>query len=184
MKVLGIDIGGSSLKGAPVDLTTGELLADATRVETPEKLQPEQMADAVAEIARRFKWRGAIGCGFPGVVRDGVISFAGNMARSFLGRNVDELFRAATKRRVHVINDADAAGLAEIHYGAGRDRKGMVMMLTFGTGVGSGLFQNGHLVPNTELGHLLMRGRAAEKWVAASVKDKEKLTYREWGGGG
>jgi len=182
MKVLGIDIGGSSLKGAPVDLTTGKLLADATRVETPKKLKPEQMADAVAEIGRRFKWRGAIGCGFPGVVREGVTSFAGNMDQSFLGRNVDELFRASTKRRVHVINDADAAGLAEIHYGAGRDRKGMVMMLTFGTGVGSGFFQNGHLVPNTELGHLPMRGRSAEKWVAASVKDKQKLTYKKWGG--
>lgn len=182
MKVLGIDIGGSSLKGAPVDLTTGELLEKATRVETPKKLTPEQMADAVTEIARRFKWRGAIGCGFPGVVREGVNTFAGNMDQSFLGRNVDELFRTATKRRVHVINDADAAGLAEMHYGAGRDRKGMVMMLTFGTGVGSGFFQDGHLVPNTELGHLPMRGRSAEKWVAASVKEKKKLSYKEWGG--
>jgi polyphosphate glucokinase len=182
MKVLGIDIGGSSLKGAPVDLSTGQLVTEPTRVETPKKLKPQQMADAVAEIAQRFKWRGPIGCGFPGVVRDGVTSFAGNLDQSFLGVNVDVMFRATTKRRVHVINDADAAGLAEVHFGAGRDRPGTLMMLTFGTGVGSGFFQNGHLIPNTELGYLPIRGRSAEKWVAASVKDKKKLSYREWGG--
>jgi polyphosphate glucokinase len=182
MKVLGIDIGGSSLKGAPVDLKTGTLLAPLTRVETPEKLTPSEMADAVAEIAHRFKWRGAIGCGFPGVVRDGVTSFAGNLDQSFIGLNVDKLFQTTTKRRVHVINDADAAGLAEVHFGVGRDRKGTVLMLTFGTGVGSGFFNDGHLVPNTELGHLRWRGRAVEKWVAAAVKDQKKLSYAEWGG--
>ena len=104
------------------------------------------------------------------------------MDQSFIGLDVDAMFRATTKRRVHVINDADAAGLAEVHYGAGKGRSGALIMLTFGTGVGSGYFFNGHLVPNTELGHLPMRGRSAEKWVAASVKDKKKLSYREWGG--
>ena len=182
MKVLGIDIGGSSIKGAPVDLETGKLIAEVERVETPKKLRPEEMAEAVAEVSRRFKWRGAIGCGFPGVVHSGVTSFMGNLDQSFLGVNVDELFRATTKRKVHVINDADAAGLAEVHYGAGQKRAGSLLMLTFGTGVGSGLFQDGHLVPNTELGHLPMKGRSAEKWVAASVKDKKKLSYAEWGG--
>lgn len=181
MKVLGIDIGGSSLKGAPVDLATGKIMAEPTRVTTPTKLKPDEMAEAVAEIARRFKWRGSIGCGYPGVVKDGVATTAANLDKRFVGLNIDELFRTATKRRVHVINDADAAGLAEVRFGAGKDREGMVMMLTFGTGVGSGFFQNGHLVPNTELGHLPMRGRSAEKWVAASVKDKQKLSYREWG---
>jgi polyphosphate glucokinase len=111
-----------------------------------------------------------------------VTSFAGNLDQSFIGLNVDKLFQTTTKRRVHVINDADAAGLAEVHFGVGRDRKGTVLMLTFGTGVGSGFFNDGHLVPNTELGHLRWRGRAVEKWVAAAVKDQKKLSYAEWGG--
>lgn len=123
-----------------------------------------------------------MGCGFPGVVQDGVIPFLGNLHRDFVGTNVDAMFKQTTKRRVHVINDADAAGLAEMHYGAGTGHRGLVLMLTFGTGVGSGLFYHGHLVPNTELGHLPMRGRAAERWVAASVKDQKGLSYREWGG--
>jgi polyphosphate glucokinase len=135
----------------------------------------------VAKIVAHFKWRGAVGCGFPGVVQNGVVTFLGNLHTDFVGTNVDTLFHDATKRRVHVINDADAAGLAEMHFGAGRDHNGAVLMLTFGTGVGSGLFCHRHLVPNTEFGHLPMRGRAAERWVAASVKDRKKLSYEEWG---
>lgn len=164
-----------------MDLTTGRLLAERFRVETPRRLLPTEMAEAVAEIVRHFKWRGAVGCGFPGVVHHGVTSFMGNLHPSFLGVNLDELFRAAVRRRVHVINDADAAGLAEMHFGAGRGRRGSVLMLTFGTGVGSGLFFDGHLVPNTELGHLPLEGGPAEHWVAASVKDREKLSYPAWG---
>ena len=180
MHVLGIDIGGSSLKAAPVDLATGQLLAPRHRLATPQRLAPPEMAAAVADVARHFRWRGPIGCGFPGVVRQGLVSFVGNLDPTFVGVNVGESFSAACGTPVSVINDADAAGLAEVRFGAGRGRKGSVLMLTFGTGVGSGLFLDGHLVPNTEFGHLPLHGQAAERWVAASVKEELGLGYAEW----
>ncbi len=180
MHVLGIDIGGSSLKGAPVDLTTGELLAPRHRIATPRLLSPPEMAEVVAEMTRHFSWKGPIGCGFPGVVRAGVVSFLGNLSQEFIGVDIDQLFTEATCCPVEVINDADAAGLAEVRFGAGRARHGSVLMLTFGTGVGSGLFLDGHLVPNTEFGHIPLHGQAAEKSVSAAAKEREKLGYREW----
>jgi polyphosphate glucokinase len=180
MHVLGIDIGGSSLKGAPVDLTTGQLLAPRHRVATPDLLNPDQLAVQVAAMVEHFGWKGAVGCGFPGVVREGVVTFLGNLSQDFVGRDVVQLFTEATRCPVAVINDADAAGLAEVRFGAGRGRHGSVLMLTFGTGVGSGLFLDGRLVPNTELGHVPMYGASAEKWVAASVKERENLSYAEW----
>jgi polyphosphate glucokinase len=182
MHVLGVDIGGSSLKAAPVDLTTGQLLAPRVRFETPTILSPDQMAAKMAEVVTHFQWKGPIGCGFPGVVREGVVTFLGNLSQEFIGIDVAQLFTEATLCPVAVINDADAAGWAEIRFGAGRGRHGSVLMLTFGTGVGSGLFLDGRLVPNTELGHLPLRGDAAERWVAASVKDRDRLSYAEWAG--
>jgi polyphosphate glucokinase len=180
MHALGIDVGGSSLKGAPVDLTTGQLLAPRHRIETPTLLEPPEMAAAVAQLAQHFSWKGPIGCGFPGVVREGVVTFLGNLSQSFVGMDIDQLLTEATRCPVEVINDADAAGWAEVRFGAGRGRHGSVLMLTFGTGVGSGLFLDGRLVPNTELGHIPMHGQSAERWVAASVKDKEQLSYAAW----
>jgi polyphosphate glucokinase len=180
MHVLGIDIGGSSLKGAPVDLTTGRLLAPRHRLATPDLLEPDQLAAKVADMVAHFGWQGAIGCGFPGVVREGVVTFVSNLSPRFEGRDVAQLFTEATRCPVAVINDADAAGLAEVRFGAGRGRHGSVLMLTFGTGVGSGLFLDGRLWPNTELGHLPLYGASAEKWVAASVKERENLSYLEW----
>lgn len=182
MHVLGIDIGGSSLKGAPVDLATGQLLAPRHRIPTPQLLSPQEMASRVREMAEHFQWKGAIGCGFPGAVREGVVSFLGNLDQSFVGVDVAQLFTEATRCPVSVINDADAAGLAEVRFGAGLGRHGSVLMLTFGTGVGSGLFLDGRLVPNTEFGHVPLHGGAAERWVAASVKDAENLSYSEWVG--
>ncbi|HEX2099552.1 MAG TPA: ROK family protein, partial [Candidatus Synoicihabitans sp.] len=163
MHVLGIDIGGSSLKGAPVDLTTGQLLAERHRIETPQRLAPAEMAAAVVRMVEHFAWKGAIGCGFPGVVREGVVTFVGNLHQGFIGTDVAQLFTEATRCPVAVINDADAAGLAEVRFGAGRGRHGSVLMLTFGTGVGSGLFLDGRLIPNTELGHIPMHGAPAER---------------------
>lgn len=182
MHVLGIDIGGSSLKGAPVDLTTGQLLAPRHRIATPTRLTPPELARTVGELTDHFHWKGAIGCGFPGVVREGTVTFLGNLDQAFVGVDVAQAFTEAARCPVTVINDADAAGLAEVRFGAGLGRHGSVLMLTLGTGVGSGLFLDGRLVPNTEFGHIPMYGGPAERWMAASVKDEQNLSYSEWAG--
>jgi len=180
MKVLGIDIGGSAVKGAPVDTVTGKLLAPRHRIATPDLLRPPAMARVVAELARHFDWRGPIGCGFPGVVHGGTIRFVGNLHDSFVGCDVARLFGRAAGCPVRVVNDADAAGLAEVRFGAGRGRQGTVLMLTFGTGVGSALFVDGCLYPNTEFGQLPFKGRPAERRVSAAVRERRGLSYRKW----
>lgn len=181
MKILGIDIGGSALKGAPVDTATGKLLAERYRVETPTRVSPDRMAEIVQEIATQFKWRGPIGVGFPGVVQKGVVLTAANLDKAFIGINLETFFGAATRCRVHALNDADAAGVAEMRFGAGKTHHGTVLLLTLGTGVGSALFYRGVLYPNSELGHLPMSGRDAEKWVAASVRKAKDLSWHHWG---
>jgi polyphosphate glucokinase len=181
MKVLGIDIGGSAVKGAPVDTSTGRLLAERHRIETPQQLTPRAMARTVATVADHFKWRGPIGIGFPGVVQGTTILTSANLHSGFIGCDAGKLFRVATGCRVSVVNDADAAGLAELRFGAGRGRKGTVLLLTLGTGVGSALFCDGVLWPNSEFGHLPHKGRPVEKHVAASVRKGRGLTWPEWG---
>jgi polyphosphate glucokinase len=176
----GIDIGGSGMKAAPVDLATGELLAERCKILTPKPATPERMADVVAELVRHFGWDDALGVAFPGVVRKGVIYSAANVDSSWIGTDADALFTKVTGQEVHVVNDADAAGLAELGHGAGRDRSGTVIVLTFGTGIGSGLFRNGMLVPNSELGHLEVDGKDAELRAAASARDRENLGWKEW----
>lgn len=183
MKTLGIDIGGSALKGAPVDLATGTLLAERIRIPTPEPLTPRATAAAVAQLAAEFKWRGPIGVGFPGVVERGGarISTAANMHPRFVGVDAVKLFSTAVGRPVAVLNDAAAAGLAEMEYGAGRGFGGKTLMLTLGTGVGSVLAYRGQVVP-LELGHLPWKGeKSAEKFVAASVREDRGLAWDEWG---
>ncbi|MFT3783998.1 MAG: ROK family protein [Nibricoccus sp.] len=180
MNVLGIDIGGSAVKGAPIDTGKGKLLQERFRIETPEPVTPRRMAGIVAEIAENFQWRGPIGIGFPGVVRDGVIMTAANLHPGFIGCDLSKLVGQRTRSRVGVINDADAAGLAEMRFGVGKKRKGVVMLFTLGTGVGSALFYHGVLVPNTELGHLPHKGRAFEKYMAASVRKERNLTWPHW----
>lgn len=183
MKILGIDIGGSAVKGAPVDTRTGKLLKERHRIATPKILKPEDLAKVVAELVAHFKWTGPIGCGFPGVVRHGRVSFVGNLHEDFVGCDVATLFAKATGRNVtdwSVINDADAAGLAEIHFGAGKGVKGTVLMLTFGTGVGSGLFVDGILYPNSEFGQLKFKGKRAELTVSAAAKERKKWSYKKW----
>jgi polyphosphate glucokinase len=183
MKALGIDIGGSAIKGAPVNTKTGQLLAETHRIPTPAALSPRDMAKAIAEMAAHFKWKGPIGVGFPGVIVEGRrIMTAANVHGRFVGVDGAKLFGQATGCKVAMINDAAAAGLAEMRVGAGKGFAGKTLLLTLGTGVGSCLAYQGVVVP-LELGHFpWIKGDSAEKYVAASVLDQEKLSYEEWGG--
>lgn len=180
MKTLGIDIGGSALKGAPVDLKTGRLLAERFRVETPENLTPAAMAKVVARIAQHFKWRGPIGIGFPGVIQGSRILTSANLHPRFIGCDGVKLFSKATGCRVGLINDAAAAALAEVRYGAGHGFMGKTLVLTLGTGIGSALVFRGTVVP-CEFGHLPIRGKSAEKFVSASARKRRELDWDEWG---
>jgi polyphosphate glucokinase len=179
-QAFGIDIGGSGMKAAPVDLDKGELTDERFRIPTPQPATPEAMADVVAQLVEHFGWNGPVGVAFPAVVRHGVMHSAANVDKSWIGTNADALFTKAAGMDVHVVNDADAAGLAEMRYGAGRDRRGVVIVLTFGTGIGSGLFIDGVLVPNTELGHLEIDGHDAETKAAASAREREDLSWKDW----
>jgi len=183
MEVLGIDIGGSGIKGGIVNTETGELITERFRIATPIPAKAEPVADTVAQLAAHFNWKGKLGSGFPGVVRHSIVLTAANLhPKSWIGINIDELFYQKTGCPSKVINDADAAGLAEMRLGAGKGRdKGVVLMLTLGTGIGSAIFVNGQLLPNTELGHLEMDGKDAEKRSSAAVKDDKKLSWEEWG---
>jgi polyphosphate glucokinase len=182
--VLGIDIGGSGIKGAPVDLGEGRLASDRLRIETPQPSTPEACAVIVNQIVSHFETmtssRGPVGCTYPGVVWDGVTHTAANMDHGWLGRDADALFEAACQRPFTVINDAQAAVLAEVRYGAARGADGLVLMLTFGTGIGSGLAYRGVAVPGVEFGHIRMQGADAELHAAASVRDREKMSYKKW----
>ena len=180
MEVLGIDIGGSGIKGALIDVITGEMTTKRHRIPTPDPSTPENVAKVVAEIARHFDWQGPIGCTFPAVVRHGTVYTAANVDKSWIGTDAVTIFEQATGCPVRVLNDADAAGLAEMVIGAGRNHEGVVIMLTFGTGIGSAIFVNGHLLPNTEFGHLPIRGKDAEHHASSKVRDDEDLSWAHW----
>lgn len=180
MNILGIDIGGSALKGAPVNVKTGKLLAERHRIATPDTLSPKEMAAEIKALAAHFKWKGAIGVGFPGVVHDNVIRTSANLHKDFIGLDGGKFFSKATGLKVALVNDADAAGIAEVRCGAGKGVKGAVLLLTFGTGVGSALFLDGRLYPNSELGHLQMKGKSAERFVSGAAKERRELSYKEW----
>jgi len=179
--ILGIDIGGSALKGAPVDLVSGQLLTEREKLETAEKLSPEAMAAAVAEMVRRFEWQGPVGVGFPGVVHGARIAWTANLHKGFCDCDAGALFSKTSGCPVTLINDADAAGLAELRFGAGRGEAGTVLVLTLGTGVGSALFHNGHLHPNSELGHLVKDDRSIECYVSAAARVRRGLGFEDWG---
>ena len=180
MKVLGIDIGGSALKGAPVDTKTGRLLAERHRVEIKSPCSLKEGLAAAREIARHFKWKGPVGLGFPGIIKAGRIGAVGNLGRVWENQNGVALFRRATGCRVQLLNDADAAGLAEMAFGSGRGRTGTVLLLTFGTGIGSALFNGGKLFPNAELGHVPWRGKPFERYAAAAVRKRARLDWPQW----
>jgi polyphosphate glucokinase len=181
MKVLGIDIGGSALKGAPVDIRTGRLMAERFKVETPDILTPAKMAGVVRTIAEHFKWRGRIGVGFPGVVQGPLTLTSSNLHKKFIGLNTEKIFSQATGCPVTLVNDADAAGIAEMTFGAGRNFPGTVLLLTLGTGVGSALFYRGLLYPNSELGHLPIRGHSAERFISSAARKRRGITWKQWG---
>ena len=183
MKALGIDIGGSALKGATVDTQTGKLLSERFRIETPDNLTPSEMAGAVKAMAQHFKWKGPIGIGFPGVIEQSTIWTSANLDKKFIGCDGAKLFGKATGCPIAMINDAAAAGVAEMRFGAGRGFMGKTLLLTLGTGVGSCFAYQG-VVTAMELGHFPWgkHGKSAEKFVAASVLEQKGLSWKEWGG--
>ncbi len=180
MEILGIDIGGSGIKGAPVDVETGQLAGERFRVPTPQPSEPEAVCDCVAEVARQFDWQGPVGCTFPAVVREGVVYTAANVDKTWIGTNGRKLLQRKTGCPVFLLNDADAAGIAEMEFGAGRGQQGVVIVLTFGTGIGSAIFVNGQLVPNTELGHLEMKGKDAERSASDWARQQKEMSWEKW----
>ena len=181
-QALGIDIGGSGIKSALVDIRTGHLVTERQRVVTPHPSSPDAVAEVVGKIVADLDWRGPVGATYPGVIQHGVARSAANVDPSWIGTDVDACFTAAAPgaEGVYVLNDADAAGIAEVRFGAAKDVPGVVILLTFGTGIGSALLMDGRLVPNTELGHLELDGHDAEKRAAASVRDENKMSYKDW----
>ena len=180
MEVFGLDIGGSGIKGTPVETESGELLAHRIRVPTPEAATPDEVVAAAVEVVSRSGWEGPVGCGFPGVVKEGVIHTAANVADEFIGFDLQTRLQKELGTPVRIVNDADAAGLAEVRWGAGRGVEGTVLMLTIGTGIGTALFIEGKLVPNTELGHVEIHGREAELWAADRIRKVEDLSWKRW----
>jgi polyphosphate glucokinase len=181
MEILGIDIGGTGIKGAVVDTETGALLAPRYRRPTPSPAKPRPAADTVAQVARHFDWRGPIGVGYPGVIRDGFTLTAANLHKSWIGLDAAALIAETTGcNAVHFINDADAAGLAEMAFGAGRDRRGVVLLVTIGTGLGTALFTDGHLLPNCEFGHMIIDGVEAEWYASDAARKRERLAWKKW----
>ena len=181
MEVLGIDIGGSGIKGAPVDTESGTLLASRYRLPTPSPAKPRPVAETVAQVAKHFNWKGELGIGFPGVVRKGITLTAANIHEDWEGLNAAKFTKKVTGRKTCIINDADAAGLAEMSFGAGKDRQGVVMLVTIGTGLGTALFTDGHLLPNCEFGHLEIDGVQAEWMASDAARKREKLSWKKWG---
>jgi polyphosphate glucokinase len=180
MDVLGIDVGGSGIKGAPVNLKTGELLAERVRIKTPKKAEPGPVAKVVAEIAASFNWRGPIGIGFPAPIKHGVVMMAANISQKWVGMDADKLFTNITGNKCKVGNDADVAGFAEMKFGAGKGNSGTVIMITLGTGIGTAIFYNGHLLPNTEFGHLDMDGEDAEYRASDAAREREDLSWKKY----
>ena len=176
----GIDIGGSGIKGAPVDLESGELLADRLRIATPQPSTPAAVAVVVRQILDHFSWQACAGCTFPAVVRRGMTMTAANVDDGWIQLDADALLEQVSGRSVHLLNDADAAGLAEMQYGAGRGQSGVVIVLTLGTGIGSAVFSDGVLLPNTEFGHLEIRGKRAERRASDRSRKSKALSWSAW----
>jgi len=180
--VLGVDIGGSGVKAAPVDTTSGELIAERQKFETPQPSTPDAVTEVVQKLVTAFSWTGPAGITFPGVVVGGVIQTAANLDHSWIGADAVKAFGGASKLSVTVLNDADAAGIAEVTFGAGKGVHGTVLLLTLGTGIGSALFIDGELVPNTEFGHIQIRGKDAEKRASEHAREEHDLSWGVWAG--
>lgn len=181
MDVLGLDIGGSGIKGALIDVATGSLSSERYRLPTPDEGRPDDVAKVIGKIVKHFSYSGVLGAGFPAVVHHGVAYSAANVDKSWIGSDVSKLLNKATGCKCYVLNDADAAGMAEMEFGAGHKyKKGVVIMLTVGTGIGSAVFIDGKLFPNTELGHLEIRGKEAERRASDATRSRKKWTWEEW----
>ncbi len=180
MEILGIDIGGSGIKGALVNVDKGEMVTERHRIPTPQPATPDAVAGVVAQIARHFSWDGLVGCTFPAIMKQGVAHSAANVDKSWIGTDAAALFQHHLDAPVWVVNDADAAGMAEMQFGAGKGRTGVIFMLTIGTGIGSAIIVDGHLLPNSELGHLQMGGIEAENFASDRVRKKEDLSWKKW----
>jgi polyphosphate glucokinase len=177
----GVDVGGSGIKGGIVDLGTGQLVGDRFKLLTPHPATPSAVAKTIAAVVNEFRWTGPLGVTYPGVVTEGVVQTAANVDKSWIGTNACDIISAELGGQdVVVLNDADAAGLAEARYGAGKNNTGVVVLLTFGTGIGSAVIHHGKLLPNTEFGHLEVDGKEAEHRAASSVKDRYELSYQKW----
>lgn len=181
MKVLGFDIGGTGIKAAIVDTKTGELITERHRIPTPKPATPEAVAKVVKEMVEHFDWKGIVGCCFPTIIVDGQCKHHGNLSKDWLNVKVNNLFKKESGNTFYVSNDADLAGFAEVSLGAGKNVKGKVLTITLGTGIGSGLFYDGKLIPNVELGRIYhTNGEIIEKWAADSIRKKEDLSLEEW----
>jgi polyphosphate glucokinase len=177
----GIDVGGSGVKGGIVDLATGQLIGERFKLATPQPATPDAVSDTIAEVVRHFDWKGSLGVTYPGVVTDGIVRTAANVDKKWIGTNAQDVISAKLNgQSVTVLNDADAAGLAEEKFGAGKDNSGLIVLLTFGTGIGSAVIYNGILLPNTEFGHLEVGGKEAEHRAASSVKESKEWSYERW----
>ncbi|MPW31418.1 ROK family protein [Agarivorans sp. B2Z047] len=181
MHLLGVDIGGTGIKATIVDSTTGELISERHRIATPQPATPKAVAQSLKQMVEHFSWQGPIGCGFPATVHHGVAQTASNIDKSWIGTNVEALFAEYTDCPCYVVNDADAAGMAEMAFGAGHQHQGVVVIITVGTGLGSAVFVNGELLPNTEFGHIILEGRVAEHYASARVREAEELSWKKWG---
>lgn len=183
MKILGIDIGGTGIKGAIVDTKRGILVTERHRIETPQPATPAAVVETVARLVAHFEWKGVIGCGFPAAVKNEIVKTASNIDQSWIGTNAAKLITEATSCPTHVVNDVDAAGMAEMKFGAGKGRKGTTIMIAVGTGIGTAIFIKKRLVPNTELGFVQLKGKGfpAEHYAANSVRENENLNWEEWG---
>lgn len=181
-KVLGVDVGGTGIKAAIIDTKTGELLSERLRVDTPKPAVPKEVTKAFKELVDMHNWKdGLVGVGFPSIVSGGVAQTAANIDDAWIGTNIEETFQAAIKCPIVALNDADAAGIAEMYFGEGKDKKGTVMLLTIGTGIGSALFSDGKLVRNSELGHVRMFGESAERYVSDSARKRDDLNWDDFG---
>ncbi|WP_427982414.1 polyphosphate--glucose phosphotransferase [Agarivorans sp.] len=181
MHLLGVDIGGTGIKAAIVNSKTGQLVSERHRIATPQPATPQSVAATLKKMVEHFAWQGPIGCGFPATVTHGVAQTASNIDKSWIGTNVEALFAEFTDCPCYVVNDADAAGMAEMDFGAGYQHNGVVVIITVGTGLGSAVFVNGELLPNTEFGHIILNDKVAEHYTSARVREAEDLSWKKWG---
>ena len=182
MQILGIDVGGTGIKSAIVETSTGELVSERHRIDTPRPATPKAVGEALKEVLAHHRWKGPVGMGFPAAIQHGIARTASNIDKSFIGLPIAEYFTKQTGSTFYLANDADVAGMAEMRFGAGKDNDGVVLIITIGTGLGTALFSEGHLLPNTELGHVyLENGQEAERFASEAVRVTKDLKWKEWG---